>query len=118
MYHKFVSAFNRTTGDVCGTCNFYVICDMIACVVCNRLHILADWVPRMEIVQSLCGFCAEAARRWCCDRAASVLFLSMRPPRNASAGIVQCYLWAAYGLPTGYLRAMDLQYFQICITSR
>ena len=52
------------------------------------------------IVRSPCGFRAEAARRWCGDRGATVPFFSVRPPRDARAGIVRCHLRHVYGLRT------------------
>ena len=52
------------------------------------------------IVQSQCGFRAEAARRWCGDRGATVPFFSVRPPRGARAGIVRCHLRLVYRLRT------------------
>ena len=52
------------------------------------------------IVWSLCGFRAEAARRWCGDRGATVPFLSTQPPHGARAGIMRCHLRHVYGLQT------------------
>ena len=47
-----------------------------------------------------CVFRAEAARKWCGDRGTTMLFLSVRPPRGACAGIVRCHLRHVYGLRT------------------
>ena len=53
------------------------------------------------IVRSRCGFRAEAARRWCVDRSATVPFERVAiAPRGARAGIMQCHLRHVYGLRT------------------
>ena len=49
------------------------------------------------IVWRPCRFRAEAARRWCGDGGATVLFLSVRPPRGARVGIVRSHLQHVYG---------------------
>ena len=52
------------------------------------------------IVRNPCCFRAEAARRWCGDRDATLPFFSVWPPCGARAVIVRCHLRHVYGLRT------------------
>ena len=74
-----------------------IVQSQCSCHACSLLGL------GMEIIRSLCGLRAAAARRWCCDRATVVPFFE----RAASA---RCPSWDYVMPPKVCLRAMHLQF--------